>query len=563
MANTYLTEFELVVRQAISRWNRDPASPSRGSFDRKFWGWKFKDFSDATLQYAVKPALEYFLREGTTEVIPAWLTDYVRFLQAIQLADGSFNQCYPFERTPGVVYDVFPALISVHQSPYLTSQDRHALEGIIQRALDYVLRSEEKHGEIANHIASYAYALFLYDEHYREARARRRGEDYLVRLLALMDKNEGWFQEYRGPDPGYQTRTMRYLAKCALLLNAPEIWEALQKSADFMEATLMPDGSVHPMLGTRATALLYPSGFEVLGAHEASYLGLARRVRSAWDRGLVPLPSWLDFDNAIRLADDALDAAEAVQAQAQDSGGGPVQEPPEEAYALSEDLSGPPETGQTVTDFSRAGIMIVRHPRYRLYLGYRLGGVVIVYGRHHGHWDLLHEDSGYLLRVSRGEQSWVTRQPDSGRLVASTRDRLVVQAGFFQSLHDELTPWRFLLLRCLNLTILRSQWLGDVFRRIVVRHLMTARQQSPYTLRREIRLTDETITVNDHISPKAGSPGAPPGSLFFGRRITGMHMASARYFQSQELKALPVAWLQEVRWSGPGEAHQEVTIPLG
>ena len=31
--------------------NREPASPSQGSFDRKYWGWKYKDFGDATLLY--------------------------------------------------------------------------------------------------------------------------------------------------------------------------------------------------------------------------------------------------------------------------------------------------------------------------------------------------------------------------------------------------------------------------------------------------------------------------------------------------------------------------------
>ena len=43
----YEREFEATARLAFSMWNRDPASPSCGSFDRPWWGWKFKDFPEA------------------------------------------------------------------------------------------------------------------------------------------------------------------------------------------------------------------------------------------------------------------------------------------------------------------------------------------------------------------------------------------------------------------------------------------------------------------------------------------------------------------------------------
>lgn len=548
--------------QAFCRWNRDPGSPSRGSFDRKYWGWKYKDFSDATLQYAIKPAIEYCQMEGATEIIPALLSDYVFFLKQIQMPDGSFNQCYPYERTPGVIYDILTALIFVRRSSFLTlRQDQQALDGIIYRAVDYALRTDEKHGEIANHIASYAYALFYYYEYSRDERARHKGEDYLARLFALMDKSEGWFQEYLGPDPGYQTRTMRYLAKCAILLNKTDIWDALKKSADFIDAILMPDGSIHPMLGTRSTALLYPSAFELLASYFDTYQGLADRVRFAWHRGLVPLPSCLDFDNAIRLAADAKDAADIVLEKNFRT------QHPSHSPAVSRlgghDLA-PVATveNQAWIDFPHAGIIIVRHSRYLMYLGYRLGGVVIIYGRRSGTWELLYEDSGYLLRLLPGEKAWVTRQPDSGRLLQVSPERLLVQASFFKSLHEELIPWRFILLRILNLTVLRSQWLGDLFRKVVVRRLMLSRQKLPLTLRREIFLSENEINIKDQISTKAGEVSSKPGQLFRCRRVTGMHMASARYFQAQELKALSLAWIQQVNWSEPGKANHEVTIKI-
>src|SRR2546430_5709904 len=57
-----------------------------------------------------------------------------------------------------------------------------------------------------------------------------------------------------------------------------------------------------------------PPEFYPLPLHDALPISsrfepLARRIRHAWSHGLAPLPSSLDFENAIRLADDALDAA--------------------------------------------------------------------------------------------------------------------------------------------------------------------------------------------------------------------------------------------------------------
>jgi len=63
------------------------------------------------------------------------------------------------------------------------------------------------------------------------------------------------------------------------------------------------------VLGTRSTALVYPSGFMRLAARSPCFASVAALVHEGWARARVPLPSTLDFDNAIRLAEDAREAA--------------------------------------------------------------------------------------------------------------------------------------------------------------------------------------------------------------------------------------------------------------
>lgn len=534
LPNIYLTEFTHVACQAFSMWNRDPASPSFGSFDRQYWGWKKKDFSDATLQYAVKLAVEYSHIAGMTSTIPKLLEGYVDYCKRIQLKDGSFDQCYPNERTPGVIYDLLSTFIYVRQSPYLQSQNaQNSLDGVMERAISFALKTDEKHGNIANHLAQYAYELFYYAAYTGDEKAHAGGEAYFERLLALLDDTEGWFQEYQGPDAGYQTRSLRYITKCAVLLDKPEIWNIVRKAADFIDNLLMPDCSIHPMLGTRSTALLYPFAFETLALHDSAYQKLAYRVRKGWSNAQVPLPSWLDFDNAIKLAEDAKDAADAYASNTTDT------------CTSFDDCKTGNATEQV--DLPNAGIKIIRNKRLVVYIGYRLGGVVVAYKKcENKEWKLLYEDSGYLLHSIGLGIVWVTRMPDSGSLMENSDGRLLIKTHFYQSLHDEVTPFRIILLRLLNMTVLRSQWLGDLFRKLVVRRIICGNMKVPITLLREITFTPDKIRISDRISDeRKANRSFKKDKLFRCRRITGSHMASARYFQSQELEEMALDWMQE------------------
>ena len=520
----YREEHDEVARRVLASWNRDPGSPSFGSFDRQFWGWKRSDFSDATLQAGVALALRCTEALGGGELLSPLLDGFVEFLAAIQHRDGSFDQCYPHERTPGVVYDMLPGLLAVRDSPRLSPRARGRLEEVLRRAAAYALASDETHGEIANHFASFGYEAVRAGLALGDERLLARGREYLERTVALFDEREGWFEEYHGPDAGYQSRCLVYTSAAAALLQDEALWSVSARAARFLEQLLQPDDSLHPMLGVRSTALLYPSGFERLAARDPAFRPLAARIRRAWAGRRVPLPSDVDMPNAIRYAEDAWQAAEL---------GDP----------LGELAPEPPPQG--VVHLPRAGIWIRREPDRVTSVAWRLGGVTVVHRRDpDGEWRLAHEDAGWLLSTPR--ERWVTRAAGGGRLVAQDDARLEVACGFARSLHEELTPARLLLLRASNLTVLRSQRLGDLFRKIVVRRLISGKETLPLELRRRIALGPEGVTIEDRIVGFSRLPRRLRGAaLHLCRRVTGNHMASARYFQEQELTP-PQPWLEPV-----------------
>lgn len=526
----YKDESLRVARQSMCRWNRDIASSSCGSFDRTWWGWKARDFSDASLQAAITLLINTAEHQGWSKHVQGLLSGYVTFMEKIQHSDGSFDQCYPYERTPGVFYDILPALLSVHSSSLLDPSATDRVEKIIASGIKFALSSDEKHGLIANHLAHFSCGLLLHWKRFGDQKSLGRANSYIDRILSGFDNEEGWFQEYHGPDAGYQTRTLAYLTKAAEILNDESLWDVCAKAAQFIELMLMPDNSLHPMLGVRSTALIYPSGFECLAIHKPTFQSLAKRIREAWSNQRVALPSQLDFDNALRLGEDAWDAYE-LGANAPNV----ADLPDDPTGKLAEPLSG-------TTHLTRAGILVVKDPSRITWFAWRLGGTLVIWNcLKNGSWKPVHEDSGYLIEGGVNG-NWVTRVPNNGRLVEHKSDRVLIEVLFHRALHEELTPTKLLLLRFLNLTILRFQKTGDLFRKLLVGRLLGKNKSLPVTFCREIRFNSDSIRVIDSFQGGVNlTKKLANAPLWRCRRVTGHHMASARYFQEVEA-SFPAIW---------------------
>lgn len=532
--NIYIQEAERTGRQAFSQWQREPASPSFGCFDRQYWGWKKKDFADATLQAAVTLCLSYAARHNQEKGLPALLEGFVSYLERIQHADGSFDQAYPFERAPGVVHDLLTPFIKLRQSPHLDSLPavRKRLENVIHKGVAYALTSDEKHGEIANHFAHYAWELIQYGKTFAHAEAQAYGERYLARTLALFNEKEGWFREYDGADAGYQTRLLSFLTRIAALTGDESLWAVCEKAATFFDAMLMPNNSLHPMLGVRSTALIYPSAFERLAARNAAFAALAERVYSGWATGVTPRPADIDFENGIRIAEDALEAAAIREARL--AGQAPIApQPPLRDFDL-------PDAGlyrRTLPPGADATRSVTFAPK--------LGGVVVAYDRRPDGWHLAYEDSGYLLLLS-DDTRWLVRRAGAGKADIVARETLGAEAAFEQALHEDLTPFKLVVLRTLNLTLLRSQWIGDLFKKVVVRRLISGHKSFPLVLKRKVTITDLGVTVTDRLVPGPGLTGRLSGArLYRCRRTIGNHMASSRYYQPDDF-AGPQKWLEPI-----------------
>jgi hypothetical protein len=516
------------ARHLLSQQDRDPESPTRGCFDRRFWAWKLVDFPEATYQRNVYP-LAWLLRQPgragagkEAEVLAGSVRAGLAFALAVQHRDGSFDQAFPNERSFGATAFLLHPLLAAYEAVRGTCEAaaQERAEAGLRRAADFLCRHDETHGHIANHLAGAALSLAEAARAFDEAAYAARANEFVRRIRARQSA-EGWFQEYEGADPGYQTLCLYYLASYHRLRPDPALREALARAVAFLAWFVHPDGSFAGEYGSRRTALFYPGGIALLSHDDP----LARRMllhmlRAARERRTTALAD-VDFGNYAPLLANYVTAVET------DWGDGGAE------------TRLPCEAGGT-RDFPEAGLFVRSTPAYYAVFGASNGGVLKVFDRRRG--CLLWNDGGYVGRLRRGPR--ITTQATRPRPpCAVTPGAITLRAPFYRMAHATPSPLLFLVLRALNLTLMRSIRLGNLLKGLMVRRLITGKKRVPLEVTRTVTFGAERVVVRDRLH--AGKRLRLEW-LACGRPFVSIHMASARYFESYE--------------SAPGDAAAGVDV---
>ena len=125
--------------------------------------------------------------------------------------------------------------------------ERLVLQSLVRQALSrsgqWLCRNDERHGVLSNHLAAAAAAL----EHVYlltgDAVFRRRSRHFIDRILSRQSR-EGWYDEYGGADPGYQTHGTCYLARIWQLTGDSGLLDSMRASTRFLAHCVHPDGSL-------------------------------------------------------------------------------------------------------------------------------------------------------------------------------------------------------------------------------------------------------------------------------------------------------------------------------
>jgi hypothetical protein len=494
--------------------DRDTQSPTAGSFDRDHWAWKFRDCPGNMLQTGALSLAWLYLTEFDGNpyyrkpVVLDWTVLALHALLDRQHPDGAFDSVGPNTRDHGVslaMAHVLATCVPALAAELPGSLVDRAADGA-RRATASASRSSEDYAFISNHHALFALAWWRVGRWLQERDlVARAGES--VRQIIAHQSDDGWFLEYSGPDPGYESLGLHYLAQLAAECKMDGLEGALRKSVDFYRYCVMPDGTVGGSIGSRLTSLWYPAGFELLAGRMPAAHAVAQFLADRLDRGMVVTPATVDVHNLPSLLHSYCIASAAV--------------PDDAAIGRL-----PCEDVVPLRVFASSGIAVASTPAFFAICHAGKGGVISARPKEGGPG---YEDAGYLART--GDVRWASSLDGLSSARAVGPDAVLSVARFGRVRQEVLTPLRFLVLRTLNLTLFRSRWLAGLLRRAIVRRLITGREPGPVLLERTVRFLEERIEIEDTLA----NDGSETAAIVTVRELNAIHMGSARYFHAHQL----------------------------
>ena len=147
-----------------------------------------------------------------------------------------------------------------------------------------------------NHLAGAVAALVRWDKIKGDSKAIQKAEELLSRILEKQS-TEGWFLEYEGADPGYQSLCTMYLSDVHHNRTDWNLENNLRKSIRFLWHFAHPDGSFGGVYGSRNTRFFNPVGILALSDSIPEAAALASFMVKSVDSNRVINLSSVDETN--------------------------------------------------------------------------------------------------------------------------------------------------------------------------------------------------------------------------------------------------------------------------
>ena len=292
----YLEQVHGALPRILGSIDLGEVSRTHGLADRRRWAWRVSDFSDATWQSSAV-GLAVLV---SSRLLPDWLPEHAAVdattslgdgLRRLIRRDGSLEEAFPRERSWCVT--ALGALtlgeVMARLDDRISDETRRAWTVDLDRMTRFLVSGDESHGVISNHRATVAAALMHGAEIGDAGPARAR---HLLESLLEAEGNRGWWPEYGGFDPAYQTLCMHYLSLAHQRLSdsdplKADLKDAMSRGFETLAWFMHGDGSFGGAYGRRGGRFLVPSAAEVFARDDPAAAAFAGNTRSAIQRRRV------------------------------------------------------------------------------------------------------------------------------------------------------------------------------------------------------------------------------------------------------------------------------------
>jgi len=531
----YRQHILLAIPHLLSALDRDQFSYTYGSFDREYWAWATKDFSNIDLQRAVYSLSLVYLTNFKdnvwyrSEKLLEWVKAGIAFWVNAQHIDGSFDHHYPNEYSfVGVaftLYEISQAYDLLVRSKVIDEFDKDFILAI-QKAANFLCETDEYHGFISNHRLGAACALYSVYLITKNEKYLRRSRYFIKTVEDKQSTLEGWLFEYGGADPGYQTLDTYYLANYYELSSDDVFLEnVIKPSVYFIQYFIHPDGSIGGEYGSRNCPLFFPSGFELLAKKIPEAEAIITEGVYALKSGNLPALSDLDIRNFVPMFSSYM--------QSMNSPNNVLDMPTVEI----------PYNREFERYWPDAGIYIRSTKNKYFIVGLSKGGVVKVFDKNSKKLDVSH--CGYMMMIGN---RWYSNQflshlnSSLGLDECAGKEFVVNVSRLFKanvSVYSVIqkrimTQSSFLLFRLFNYTFGRVKLINDLFRKyIIVGAFINRRKKIPTNIERTYEFSEESLKIIDDMSQVTSLKNL--NKIYASDYFTAIYMASSKYYGHSDL----------------------------
>lgn len=513
-ANPYLIKIKENLPRLLGLMDRDETSSSFGMADRFYWAWGLIDFGNGSFQGAAHG----MARLWSNGLWP-YATDKEQFVRRIDSlfsgaskltrSNGALEEAFPYEGSYCVTALVaFDLLCTVELlGDEIEPSMRESWLSVVQPMVKYLIKADETHAFISNHLATAVAALLRWHAFTGDLKAESKAKVLLNRILDRQS-GEGWFLEYEGADPGYQSLCTYYLADVHIQRPDLGVFEAIRKSLDFLWYFAHPDGSFGGLYGSRNTRFYFPSGILAFATELPKAAVLSRFMAQSIEENTVVTLASMDEPNLVPMFNSYCWAA--------------VQYERDEIVVT--DMQLPALTKKQERRYFRdAGLLIDKGENHYSIVSTHKGGVVLHFVKNR----IKILNAGVVVKDPKGRlgsnQCYCERNT-----VDLCADSVQIDSTISAMPKQLPTPLKFIVLRMLCLSFFRISLVREWSKQLLVRLLITKSKTWPVENHRHIQL-GENLNVEDTNQLPRGYQLRPVNTEF-----VPIHMASQGYWQVQD-----------------------------
>ncbi len=492
-----------IIPRIISLLDKNMYSKTYGCFDKNYWHYRAVDFPSGTAQCSVLalalvykqkfPGNNFYGNKKIKDFVNAGISFMIKNCNK----DGSCDDYYPYERALGTTAFV---LYSLTEAYLVLNEKNHEFERFFRKQADWILSNEDS-GTMANHMAVAGTALYnVYlitkDEKYRENAINK------IKMVLSLQSNEGWFMEYEGCDPGYNTITIDFLAKYYKKSRDKSILNALEKAINFCSYFMHPDGSFAGEYGSRGTYHFFVDGFEILGKEFPLGIEIVEKYMIGRKNGK---DSHLEDDRNCHVT--SYNFLQSYLDYCDKRG---------KAFSFKNDFE---------KYFNEAKIFVSKKGNYYLIISLAKGGVLKLFKKD----ELIYSDCGFIGKLKDGRV--VSSQVIEKHSIKV--DKEIWVKGYFNNVKNELMNPKKMVVFRIALIISSLINLSKLIKRILTKKMILGKKKMPIMFERIFKFSKDGLIIKDKIDilDNIGFK-----SLAIGSDYINIYVASAKTYQEANLK---------------------------